>query len=105
MFSFLRSIFARKGPSIQDLLTEGALVVDVRTPSEFRTGHGTESENIPLQSLQNNINSLKKQNKVVVTCCASGMRSAKAAKWLRQAGIEAHNGGSWQTVERHRRPQ
>jgi phage shock protein E len=105
MFSFLRSIFASKGPSIQDLLTEGALVVDVRTPGEFRTGHGTESQNIPLQSLQNNINSLKKQNKVVVTCCASGMRSAKAAKWLRQAGIEAHNGGSWQTVERLRRPQ
>jgi phage shock protein E len=105
MFSFLRSIFARKGPLIQDLLAEGALVVDVRTPSEFRNGHGAQSQNIPLQSLQTKINSLKKRNKVIVTCCASGMRSATAANWLRQAGIEAHNGGSWQTVERLRRSQ
>jgi len=30
----------------------------------------------------------------------SGMRSGRAVKILRKAGIEAHNGGSWQSVEK-----
>jgi len=33
------------------------------------------------------------------------MRSGKAAKMLRQAGLEAHNGGAWQTVEKARYQQ
>ena len=99
MLNWLKSLFA-SGPSIADLLEEGALVLDVRTLGEYRNGHVEGSMHVPLQQLEKKINAIKKQKKTVVTVCASGMRSGKAAKVLRAAGLEAHNGGPWQTVDR-----
>lgn len=46
--------------------------------------------------------SLRKQNKIIITCCASGMRSGRAATILNKAGLEAYNGGAWSTVEKAR---
>jgi phage shock protein E len=103
MFNFLSRFFGAKGPSIGELLENGAVVIDVRTPGEYQLGHGEGSRNIPLQSLSSKISSLRKQKKTIITCCASGMRSGKAAKLLRQSGLTAHNGGSWQAVEKARR--
>ena len=102
MFAWLKKIFTGGAPSTDELLAQGAIIVDVRTPGEYRNGHGKESRNIPLSSLTSKTASLKKQRKPIITCCASGMRSGKAAKILRQAGLEAHNGGTWQAVERAR---
>jgi len=102
MFNRLRALFGASRPSLSDLLQQGAIVVDVRTPQEYRTGHPKGSRNIPLASLSGQLSKLRKKQVPVVTCCASGMRSGKAAKVLQKAGIEAHNGGSWQAVERAR---
>jgi phage shock protein E len=102
MLNLLKRFFAPKGPSLAELLADGAVVIDVRTPQEYRGGHVAGSRNIPLSSLSSKVTSLKKQKKAIVTCCASGMRSGKAAKMLRQAGLDAHNGGAWQAVERAR---
>ena len=101
MLSFFKRFFSSK-PDIAQLLTEGALVIDVRTQGEYQRGHGENARNIPLNALQSKVASLKKQKKVIITCCASGMRSGKASKILRKAGLDAHNGGPWQNVERHR---
>ena len=38
------------------LMTSGAIVVDVRTPSEYKDGHVEGSINIPLQTLNTNLN-------------------------------------------------
>ena len=100
MFKFLAKIFGKNGPSIGELLTQGAYIVDVRSPNEFKNAHGKDSTNIPLNSIQSKISSLRKQKKPIITCCMSGMRSGRAVKILRKAGIEAHNGGSWQSVEK-----
>jgi phage shock protein E len=35
----------------------------------------------------------------VITCCASGMRSGSATAILKQAGVEAYNGGSWMSLQ------
>ncbi len=102
MLNLLKRFFAPKGPSLAELLADGAVVIDVRTPQEYRGGHVEGSRNIPLSSLSSKVASLKKQKKTIITCCASGMRSGKAAKRLRQAGLDAHNGGAWQKVERAR---
>ena len=103
MLNFLLGLFGKGKPSIQELLKDGAIVVDVRTSGEYRSGHVKGSKNIPLQSLSSKIKKLKRKNKVVITCCASGMRSGKAARVLRQSGLDAYNGGSWQAVERARK--
>ena len=81
------------------LIAEGALVIDVRTPQEFATGHATGSINIPLGDISNHLRDIKQQNKTVITCCRSGARARTANAHLQGAGIEAHNAGSWQAVQ------
>lgn len=78
------------------LYKEGAVIIDVRSKSEYDGGHIKGSRNIPLPTLSNNPNILKDKDKLIITCCASGMRSASAKNVLRTNGFtNVHNGGSW----------
>jgi len=82
-----------------ELIAGGAIIVDVRTEGEYRGGHIKGSVNIPLQSLQGNMKKLKK-DKPVITCCASGMRSASAKNMLVVNGFtEVYNGGGWASLQ------
>ena len=77
------------------LLKNGAQIIDVRTKEEFCCGHIKGSLNIPLDSLQQQIGKIKKCNPVI-TCCASGMRSASAKQVLQSHGFtQVYNGGGW----------
>ncbi len=84
---------------VSDYLTKGALIIDVRTPDEYRAGHITQSVNIPLNLLPNKVNELKRENKAIITCCRSGARSGMAADMLNKAGVETVNGGPWNSLE------
>lgn len=88
-----------KSESIQDFVKKGAVIIDVRTTGEFQGGHIKGSKNIPLNTIGNQIDTIKKANKQVIVCCASGMRSAQAASILKSNGIEVINGGGWQGLE------
>lgn len=94
------SIF-KKNNALRDWKDRGALVVDVRTSGEFNSGHVKGSHNIPLDRIQREAPRLIKTKRPVVFCCASGMRSGQAARWLKQQGLECINGGSWRKVQRH----
>ena len=88
------------GVNYEELMKKGAVIVDVRSPDEFASGHISRSINIPLQSLKVNISKLNK-NKPVITCCASGMRSASAQSILMASGFdEVVNGGSWTSLQK-----
>jgi rhodanese-related sulfurtransferase len=85
------------GPKVDlnELMASGAVVVDVRTPTEYKDGHVKGSINLPLQTLGNNLNKLKK-DQVIITCCRSGSRSGMAKRMLKANGFEqVHNGGPW----------
>lgn len=89
------------GPKVSysELVANGAIIVDVRTKGEFQGGHIKGSINIPLDSLRNNLTKIKK-NKPVITCCASGARSASAKMLLKSSGYaEVYNGGSWMRLQ------
>ena len=88
-----------KSESIQEFIEKGAVIIDVRSPGEFAGGHIKGSKNIPLSEIGTKINEIKKQNKPVIACCASGMRSSQAASILNQNGIDAINGGGWQSLQ------
>ena len=83
--------------TISELLKSGAKVVDVRTPAEYAEGHVQDSINIPLNELLNYPEELKKMKGIIV-CCASGIRSSKAANLLKMQGIECLDGGSWMNL-------
>ena len=89
------------GPKLdyKELMQNGATIVDVRTTSEYQTGHIKGSVNIPLDSLSSNLSKLKK-DKPVITCCASGMRSASAKSILKSNGFtDVYNGGGWSSLQ------
>jgi phage shock protein E len=96
MISLIKKIFGI-GPGVDyvALMQAGAQIVDVRTKGEYAGGHIPGSKNIPLQSLSLGTKQLNK-NKPVITCCASGIRSASAKGMLKAHGFtDVHNGGSW----------
>lgn len=83
------------------LVKDGAIILDVRSKLEFGSGHIRGAINIPVDQLGNNLNKLKNKNNPVITCCASGMRSASARSILISNGyIEVYNGGAWSSLER-----
>jgi len=88
-----------KSESIQEFTEKGAIIIDVRSPGEFSGGHIKGSKNIPLNEIGAKINEIKKLNKPVIACCASGMRSSQATSILKQNGIDAINGGGWQSLQ------
>lgn len=100
MIGLIKSIFGL-GPSVnyKELVQNGAQIIDVRTRGEFASGHIKGSINIPLNELSGQIKKIKK-DKVVITCCASGMRSASAKAQLKSMGFtEVHNGGGWYSLQ------
>ena len=95
--SIIRKIFGL-GPKVDvhELLRNGAVLIDVRTPAEFSSGNAKGSTNIPLDKISAKIDKIKQLKKPVVLCCRSGMRSGQATSILKQAGIiEVYNGGPW----------
>ncbi|WP_223033678.1 rhodanese-like domain-containing protein [Hanstruepera marina] len=84
-----------KTDKIKDFQSKDAIILDVRTVSEYNQGAIPGSKNIPLQVLNGKIKAIKKLNKPVITCCASGMRSGSAATILKANGVDAINGGGW----------
>jgi phage shock protein E len=101
MIQFLKNLFGLGGRiDLGELIANGATVVDVRTVGEYQGGHFAQSINIPLNTLPNNLSKMDK-NKPVITCCASGMRSASAKSILKSYGFtEVHNGGSWTNLKK-----
>ena len=82
-------------------LEAGAVIIDVRTPHEFDQGKIPQSINIPLDRLSGQIDRIKKMQKPVVICCASGMRAGIATTALKKAGLTSvYNGGGWQSLLR-----
>lgn len=101
MVQFLRNMLGL-GPAtdFKAMVKSGGQIVDVRTKAEFQQGHVKGAINIPLNNLSNHYASLKK-DKPVITCCASGVRSAQGKTILKMNGFsEVYNGGGWLNLQR-----
>ena len=84
----------------KQLLNEGGLILDVRTKGEFAGGHIKGSLNIPVDQLSSQLSKLKNKNQPIITCCASGMRSASAKSILSSNGYaKVYNGGGWNSLQ------
>ncbi|MBJ7879194.1 rhodanese-like domain-containing protein [Gelidibacter salicanalis] len=100
MISKLKEFLGIKpAPNYKQLLKEGGIIIDVRSKAEFAGGHIKGSKNIPLQTLNGNTNILKNKDTPIITCCASGMRSASAKSQLKSKGFtQVYNGGGWSSL-------
>ncbi|MBS1765964.1 MAG: rhodanese-like domain-containing protein [Acidobacteria bacterium] len=87
----------RSSRRIASFKARGAVIVDVRTPEEFHRGHVDGALNLPLNQLRDAAKRLDKQ-KPILLCCASGTRSALAARQLAAQGFETCNAGPWTRI-------
>jgi rhodanese-related sulfurtransferase len=97
MQSFFRKIFGPRIPTISAVEARERLkqkprplLLDVRTPEEFHTGHIDGAKSLPLRSLPLRLNELSKSQEILCVC-ASGSRSSQAVKTLVGAGYNATN--------------
>ncbi len=100
MIGALKQLFGI-GPKVDlaELVKQGAVIVDVRTKGEYAGGAIKNSINIPLDQLSKNLSKFKDKNAPIITCCASGMRSASAKGVLKANGFtNVHNGGGWMSL-------
>jgi rhodanese-related sulfurtransferase len=79
--------------SHRQLVEQGALLLDVRTPSEYQEGHVPHAKNIPVQELPQRLTDVGPTSRPVVVYCRSGGRSAQAASILSRAGYQVRDIG------------
>ncbi|AKK74824.1 hypothetical protein HX13_16680 [Chryseobacterium sp. P1-3] len=72
-------------------------LVDVRIPEQYAEGTAKNAINIPLSTIQNNLESLK--GKKVVVFCNKGVQADQAVEILKKNGVEVYDGTSWKNVK------
>ena len=86
---------------IEEYLKKGAIILDVRTLTEWNEGHIEGSNHLVLNSIPENIKSIKELKKPIIAVCKSGGRSQSATDFLSQHGLDVINGGPWQNVAKY----
>ena len=76
--------------TLETLLSDGVVLVDVREDDEYLDGHVSGAVAIPLATVPDRFGELPSETTVYVICALGG-RSARAAEFLRAQGIDAVN--------------
>lgn len=95
LFSFLK--FGSGG--IKNAIKRGAIIIDVRTGTEYDLGHVPDAFNIPVDRIRASADRLKESKLPVIVCCNSGERSSSALQQLKSKGLkDVYNGGNWEDL-------
>ena len=91
----LRKAFSKPYKTIsvaqaKELLSSGATLIDVRSAQEWRAGRAPQAKHVPLDRLQASTAGIQK-TRPVIAVCASGVRSASAARLLAGKGYDAYS--------------
>jgi phage shock protein E len=85
---------------LDQLIKNGAVILDVRTEKEFETGHIAASQNISLGTIRERYIELD-PNKTYITVCSHGLRSVKVENILKEKGFKnVYNGGAWSDLQK-----
>jgi len=89
------------GSYVKDMIKAGAKIIDVRTKGEYEDDAYPGAINVPLNVLPAKLDELGPKDQPIVLYCASGARSAQAARFLKQAGYtEVVNAGGLDDMPR-----
>ena len=84
-FDFLKQPDINKGV-MEYRNTDGAVLLDVRTPQEYREGHIPGSKNVPLQTIDKVDAVVENKDTALYVYCHSGARSRQAVSYLQHMG-------------------
>jgi rhodanese-related sulfurtransferase len=95
LISSLKQAFSKPYKTVsvaeaKELLGSGATLVDVRSGQEWRSGRAPQAKHVPLDRLQASTAGIQKARPVIAVC-ASGVRSASAARLLAAKGYQAYS--------------
>lgn len=79
---------SQQNAKARQMVANGALLLDVRTPAEYAAGHVDGALNIPVQELGSRMRELGPTTRPIVVYCRSGARSATATGMMRSVGYE-----------------
>lgn len=79
MFSFFNSVPSVTTSELEEKINKNAVLLDVRAPREFRSGHIRGAKNVPLSEVGN----YDPKDKKVYVICQSGMRSKRQPRCSR----------------------
>ena len=72
---------------LQKMQQDGALIVDIRSPQEYKEGHINGAISIPEYEIRRNaIRVIPNKNQVIITYCGTGIRSKNAMRILQRLG-------------------
>lgn len=88
----------KKTNNIKEFIDNNAVIIDVRSESEFNSGNLEGSVNVPLKDLMYRVNEFEKDKKYI-TVCTVGMRAESAKKFFKKRGYQVVNGGRWSNLK------
>ena len=92
--------FAKMDNGLDSRIASGAIILDVRTASEYKKGHIVGALNMPLGTIQERYVELDPE-KTYITTCSHGLRSIKVEQILKEKGFKhVYNGGRWVDLEK-----
>lgn len=92
--------FVKLDNGLSEKIENGAIILDVRTENEYKTGHIDGSINIPLGTIRERYIELD-TGKTYITTCSHGLRSVKVETILKEKGYKnVFNGGAWSDLEK-----
>lgn len=71
---------------LKNMVSKGAILIDVRSPQEFKEGHLPGAINIPEYEIRRIKNEVPKLNQQIIVYCQYGGRSRDAYNMLRKIG-------------------
>jgi phage shock protein E len=100
MWSFFKKLFPKQEePKWENMSFGNLIIIDVRSPGEFASGHVANAINIPVSEINDKYHQINK-DKMVILYCASGMRSGAAKRILKAKGFNnLYNGGNANNVQ------
>ncbi len=72
------------------VIEQGAMVIDLRSPAMYSEGHIDGAVNIPAEQLRRNLDKLDKQ-RTILLACKTGLNGYFMERMLRQKGFKARN--------------
>lgn len=71
---------------LKEMVSKGAILIDVRSPQEFREGHLPGAINIPEYEIKRVRNEIPKLNQQIILYCQYGGRSRDAYNQMKRIG-------------------
>lgn len=91
LFGFFKKKYETVSPAkAKEAQDQGAMLIDVRESSEYRSGHAPGARHISVQVIERRLGEIPKERQIVVMC-QSGMRSQRAAEILSRNGYQVLN--------------